>query len=220
MAVTKELKDAVERMQAKDETAFATFYEETYSYVYAKAKYVMHDEEDALDLAQETYIQAYKGIGTLMDVNNIYAWLGGIVYRQGMRIFNKRKELLTGEEQDYLFDEMESGEATPEQMVEQQATVDIVKGMIDELPELQRVAIMAFYYDNMKIDEIASMCECSANTIKSRLNYAKKFLKEKVEAHEKQMTNSAHTMRMMKTLLIKVHHSRTWGEKRKAEKVE
>ena len=65
MAVTKELKDAVERMQAKDETAFATFYEETYSYVYAKAKYVMHDEEDALDLAQETYIQAYKGIGTL-----------------------------------------------------------------------------------------------------------------------------------------------------------
>lgn len=186
MAVTKELKDAVERMQAKDETAFATFYEETYSYVYAKAKYVMHDEEDALDLAQETYIQAYKGIGTLMDVNNIYAWLGGIVYRQGMRIFNKRKELLTGEEQDYLFDEMESGEATPEQMVEQQATVDIVKGMIDELPELQRVAIMAFYYDNMKIDEIASMCECSANTIKSRLNYAKKFLKEKVEAHEKQ----------------------------------
>lgn len=186
MAVTKELKDAVERMQAKDETAFATFYEETYSYVYAKAKYVMHDEEDALDLAQETYIQAYKGIGTLMDVNNVYAWLGGIVYRQGMRIFNKRKELLTGEEQDYLFDEMESGEATPEQMVEQQATVDIVKGMIDELPELQRVAIMAFYYDNMKIDEIASMCECSANTIKSRLNYAKKFLKEKVEAHEKQ----------------------------------
>lgn len=186
MAVTKELKDAVERMQAKDETAFATFYEQTYSYVYAKAKYVMHDEEDALDLTQETYIQAYKGIGTLVDVNNVYAWIGGILYRQGMRIFNKKKELLTSEEQDYLFEEMESGEATPEQALEQQATVDIVKGMIDELPELQRVAIMAFYYDNMKIDEIASMCECSANTIKSRLNYAKKFLKEKVEAHEKQ----------------------------------
>ena len=186
MAVTKELKDAVERMQAKDETAFATFYEQTYSYVYAKAKYVMHDEEDALDLTQETYIQAYKGIGTLMDVNNVYAWLGGIVYRQGMRIFNKKKELLTSEEQDYLFEEIESGEATPEQTVEQQATVDIVKGMIDELPELQRVAIMAFYYDNMKIDDIARVCECSANTIKSRLNYAKKFLKEKVEAHEKQ----------------------------------
>ena len=186
MAVTKELKDAVERMQAKDETAFATFYEQTYPYVYAKAKYVMHDEEDALDLTQETYIQAYKGIGSIEDVNNVYAWLGGIVYRQGMRIFNKKKELLTGEEQDYLFEEMESGEATPEQTVDKKATADIVKGMIEELPELQRMAVMAFYYDNMKIDDIARACECSANTIKSRLNYAKKFLKEKVEAHEKQ----------------------------------
>ena len=35
MAITKELKDALEKMQAKDETAFATFYEQTYSYVYA-----------------------------------------------------------------------------------------------------------------------------------------------------------------------------------------
>ena len=186
MAVTKELKNAVERMQAKDETAFATFYEQTYPYVYAKAKYVMRDEEDALDLTQETYIQAYKGIGSIEDVNNVYAWLGGIVYRQGMRIFNKKKELLTVEEQDYLFDEMESGEATPEQTVDKKATADIVKGMIEELPELQRMAVMAFYYDNMKIDDIARVCECSSNTIKSRLNYAKKFLKEKVEAHEKQ----------------------------------
>lgn len=186
MAVTKELKDAIHKMQTGDDTGFAIFYEQTYPYVYAKAKYIMHNDEDALDLTQETFIQAYRGISSISDVNNVYAWIGGILYRQGMKIFNKKKELLTSEEQDYLFEEMESGEATPEQVVEQQATVNIVKGMIDELPELQRVAIMAFYYDNMKIDEIASMCECSSNTIKSRLNYAKKFLKEKVEAHEKQ----------------------------------
>ena len=178
MAVTKELKDAIQKMQAKDETSFDVFYEQTYPYVFAKAMQIMHDEEDALDLTQETYIQAYMGIRTIEDVNNVYAWLGAIVYRQGMRIFNKKKELLTGEEQDCLFEEMESSEATPEQAAEQKATVNIVKGMIDELPEMQRVAIKAFYYDNMKIEEIASMCECSANTIKSRLNYAKKFLKK------------------------------------------
>ena len=186
MAVTKELKEAIIKMQAKDEAAFATFYEQTYSYVYAKAKYMMRNEEDALDLTQETYIQAYRGIGSIRDINSVYAWLGGIVNRQGMKIFDKKKDVLTSEDQDYIFEEMEAEDATPEQTVDKQATADIVKGMIDELPELQRVAVMAFYYDNMKIDDIASFCECSANTIKSRLNYAKKFLKEKVEAHEKQ----------------------------------
>ena len=186
MAVTAELRDSIKKMQTGEAEAFATFYEQTYSYVYAKAKYIMHEEEDALDLTQETFIQAYRGIGSIEDINNVYAWLGGIVYRQGMRIFNKKKEVLTGEEEDYLFDEIVSEEATPDQSVEQQETVNIVKGMIDELPELQRIAVMAFYYDNMKIDDIAVMCECSPNTIKSRLNYAKKYLKEKVEEHEKQ----------------------------------
>ena len=186
MAVTKELKEAVIAMQAGNTEGFAKVYEETHDYVYAKARYIMKLEQDALDLTQETYIQAYKGIASLEDVNNVYAWLGGVVYRQGMKIFNKKKEILTDEEQDYIFDSVVSNEATPEQVAEQKATVEIVRGMIDELPELQRVAVMAFYYDNMKIDAIADMCECSANTIKSRLNYAKKFLKTKVEEHEKQ----------------------------------
>lgn len=194
MAVTENLRDSIKRMQTGDETAFAAFYEQTYSYVYAKAKYVMHEEEDALDLTQETFIQAYRGIGSIEDINNVYAWLGGIVYRQGMRIFNKKKEVLTGEEEDYLFEELVSDEATPEESMDEQETVNIVKGIIDELPELQRVAIMAFYYDNMKIDDIAVMCDCSPNTIKSRLNYAKKFLKEKVEEHEKTHNYKLHSL--------------------------
>lgn len=186
MAITNELRETIKLMQGGSEEAFGSFYQTTYPYVFAKAKYIMHNEEDALDLTQETFIQAYRGIGAIADVDNVYAWLGGIVYRQGMKIFNKKKELLTGEEQDYVFDDLVSEEATPEQAVEMQATANIVQGMIEELPELQRVAVMAFYYDNMKIDDIATMCECSSNTIKSRLNYAKKFLREKVEVHQKQ----------------------------------
>ena len=202
MAVTENLRDSIKKMQAGDETAFATFYEQTYSYVYAKAKYVMHEEEDALDLTQETFMQAYRGIGSIEDINNVYAWLGGIVYRQGMRIFNKKKEVLTGEEEDYLFEELVSDESTPEESMDERETVNILKCIIDELPELQRVAIMAFYYDNMKIDDIAVMCDCSPNTIKSRLNYAKKFLKEKVEEHEKTHNYKLHSLSPVILLLV------------------
>lgn len=186
MAVTNELKEAIKAMQKGDAEGFAKVYEATHDYVYAKAKYIMKSEQDALDLTQETYIQAYKGIVSLEDLNNVYAWLGGIVYRQGMKMFGKNRDVLTGEEQDYIFEEIEASDAAPEEAADRQATVDIVKGMIDELPELQKVAILSFYYDNMKIEDIAQMCECSANTIKSRLNYAKKYLKTKVEEHERQ----------------------------------
>lgn len=185
MAISNELKDAVIRLQQGDESAFSAVYDGTYRYVYEKARYIMKDEQDALDLVQETYVQAYKGIRNIDDVNNIYAWLGGIAYRQGMKIFNKKKEILIDEDQEFIFEDLQSNESTPAELAEEKATANIVMGMIDELPSSQRVAVLAFYYDNMKIDEIAVACECSANTIKSRLNYAKKTLKEKIEIHEK-----------------------------------
>lgn len=187
MAVEKELLQALEMISQGREEGFNILYSHTYNYVYNRAKFIMKDEEDALDLTQETFIQAYKGIHSLEDANNVYAWLGGIVYRQGMRIFRKKRELLVSDDGEYIFEEVISHDmdANPEDAAQQKATSEIVMGMIEELPELQKSAVLAFYYDNMKIDDIAKACECSSNTIKSRLNYAKKYLKEKVEAHEK-----------------------------------
>ncbi len=188
MAIEKELLNGLNLIAEGKEEGFNILYSHTYNYVYRRAKFIMKNEEDALDLTQETFIQAYKGIGSLEDANNVYAWLGGIVYRQGMKIYRKKKkEVLVSEDAEGIFDEIVSEDADfkPEENAQAKATSEIVMSMIEELPEQQKAAILAFYYDNMKIDDIAAMCECSSNTIKSRLNYAKKYLKEKVEEHEK-----------------------------------
>ena len=197
MAVEKELIQGINLMLEGKEEGFSILYSQTYNYVYARAKYVMKNEQDALDLTQETYIQAYKGIHSLKDVNNIYAWLGMIVYNQGMKIYGKREgEVLVNEEAESLFEDVinEDQDLLPEESAEAKATSNIIMEMINELPELQRAAIMAFYYDNMKIDEIAEAFDCSANTIKSRLSYAKKFLRDKVEEHERVNQYKLHSL--------------------------
>lgn len=81
MGIANELLTAIEQMKEGKEEGFAVVYSQTYNYVYSKAKYLMKSEEDALDLTQETYVQAYKGISGIDNPENIYAWLGGIVYR-------------------------------------------------------------------------------------------------------------------------------------------
>ncbi len=183
----KELLDSITAMQNGDADAFNTFYLHTNNYVYKRSKFIMKDEEDALDLTQETFVQAYKNIKSLEKSENIYAWLGSICYRQGMRIFRSRKEILVDEEVEGIFEDIvsEDIDTSPEESNEAKETSDIVMSLIEELPPLQRAAVVAFYYDNKKIDDIAKEFECSPNTIKSRLNYAKKFLKEKIEVHEK-----------------------------------
>lgn len=196
MAVERELLKGIELLKAGKEEGFNILYSHTYNYVYGRARVIMKNDEDALDLAQETFVQAYKGIQQLEDVNNIYAWLGSITYRQGMKMFRKRKEVLVGEDAEGIFEEVEDEDSDyhPEASADEKATADIVKSLIDELPELQKATIMAYYYDNMKIDEIAEVFECSSNTIKSRLNYAKKFLKTKVEEHEKANRYKLHSL--------------------------
>ncbi len=188
MAITNELYNAVKLMQQGNEQGFNYVYSQTYNFVYARAKYIMQDDEDAIDLLQETYIQAFKNIGSLEDPNNIYAWLGAVTYNHGMRIFRKKKEVLLDEEAESLFDtiEDENIEWSPEETADKNETANILMNIIDELPPLQKAALVAFYYDNMKIDDIAKAEGCSPNTIKSRLNYAKKYIKNRVEEMQKQ----------------------------------
>lgn len=57
----------------------------------------------------------------------------------------------------------------------------------------------------MKIDEIAQMYDCSSNTIKSRLNYAKKFVREKVETREKQDNVRLHSVGGVSIFFLGIH---------------
>lgn len=194
----EEVIKAVELLKEGNREGFDVLYSYTYNYVYSQAKYYMdNNEDDALELTQETYLQAYKGIHNLQDAGKVYAWLGAIVCRQSKKMFNKTKrEALVNEEAEGIFENIEctSKDFKPEETQEEKVLVEVIKGMLEELPELQRQAVLAFYYDHMKIDEIAEAFECSPNTIKSRLNYAKQYLRDKILAHEKKYSYRLHTL--------------------------
>ena len=207
MAISEQLLDGINTLQIGNSRGFDVIYNETSSYVYARARMIMKDEQDANDLVQDTYIQAYQDINSLQDPQNIFAWLGGIAYRQGMKIYRKRNDVLLDEDCEGFFEQIESEDISwsPELSTEQKAVGNIVAEIIDELPPLQKAALTAFYYDGMKIDEIAQMYDCSSNTIKSRLNYAKKFVREKVETREKQDNVRLHSVGGVSIFFLGIH---------------
>lgn len=181
------LKIAIEQMKHGEEQGFNEVYSRSYNRVYFRAKQIMKNEEDAQDLVQIVFIEAYQSISSLQCPEALYGWLDGITYRQGMKIFRKKKEPLLTEEASGVFDTLESNDITamPELTADQKATSEIVMGIIEELSELQKTAVVSYYFDNLKVEEIADMMECSVNTIKSRLNYARKYIKGRVEEKEK-----------------------------------
>ena len=196
MAVDKELVQALNKAVAGEEEGFNIIYQRTYSYVYARCRMIMKNEDDAQELLQETYLQAYRSLDKLENVNGIFAWIGAIAYNQGMKVFRKKKEVLLDEDGQGLFEVQETADVStlPGHEMELKETADIVKDIIEELPDVQRAVITAYYYDEMSVSKIAGLMGTSTGTIKSRLNYARKHIQESVEAKEKQMGIKLHSV--------------------------
>ena len=64
----------------------------------------------------------------------------------------------------------------------------IMQGILDQLPDEQRLCVLMYYYDELSVKEIAETLGCSTGTVKSRLNYARKYIKKEVEKQEKKGT--------------------------------
>ncbi len=184
----QQLLDAINMAKESKEEGFQTIYQETFRYVYFRASSLVK-EDDVWELVQEVYISAYKSIHTLENDEFLYAWLGGITYNLGMKLHrkNKRNPILLSEEHEEYFEQIQTEDRSiqPELSIDDKETSSILRDLISDLPELQKSALIAYYYDNMSVGEIAERFECSPGTIKSRLNYARKYLKNAITEKEK-----------------------------------
>lgn len=189
---------AVQEMVEGKEKGFNTVYSATYNHVFFRAKACMKDDTDAQDLTQIVYIEAFKNIKSLQNAESLFGWLDGICYNQGMKLYRKKKEFLVGADEDGkdIFDTLESNDMSsyPELSSQEKETGRIIKKFVNELPEAQKAAVIAYYFDGFTVSEIAQMQGCTDGTVKSRLNYARKFLKEKVERTEKRDGIRLHTV--------------------------
>ncbi len=200
MKADRELIKAVKQMKTGEEKGFNVLYTRTYNFVYARARQSINDEQEALDLVQEVYIAAYRNIQSLQDINSLYGWLGSITIRQGAKMANKKKnQVLLSEEYQGMLEEIPDETAGMEDIVINEENAGILKGLLGKLPEEQRSVVVSFYYDGLKVEQIAELTETSAGTIKSRLYLARKRLKEFIrELEEKEGC----TLRGLNTPLI------------------
>lgn len=178
--------DAVERLKNGEEDAFAVLYAHTHSYVYSRARYLMHNEQRAQDLMQEVYLAAYQNIQSLKDNESLFGWLAGITFRQGTKMLRKEHgEILAAEGQEAFFEELPDEEEETEEEYVRQEDARAIRACIARLSEEQRTVILAYYYDHLKIEDIAQLLDLSVGTVKSRLYLARKHLRKYIEEQEK-----------------------------------
>ena len=176
-----------------DESAFAQLYESTQHDMYYIALKYMKNEDDAMDVVQDSYIKAWRYLGTIRDPENFPSWLGRIVANTARNMLARKKPLLFSEmsqenEDGDLFEyeiEDEKAQYQPERNYTQKETQELVHELIDSLSDEQRLCILMYHLDDQSIKDIAVTFGISENTVKSRLLYGRKAMKTKAEARQK-----------------------------------
>ena len=190
----KDLKRLVELAKTGDQQAIAQLYEQTSCRAYYLAKQLVKDEDQAQDIVQDAYVKVFTNLPLLEQVENFQGWLNTIVVNRSKDYLKKKKPMLfsqmvseedEGSELDF---EDEGGYFSPDQKVDYAETKRLIQGMIDRLPQEQRMAIVLFYLEEMPVKQIARVMECSEGTVKSRLNYGRKAIKAQVLELEKKGT--------------------------------
>lgn len=171
--------EIIERVKAGEEGAFSELYALTYGYVYQKARQITNDDNDTNDLVQDVYIALYRDIHKLNRNESLYGWLKTVTFRQGIKLAEKkRKSGYLAEDEAAVFDMIVDEAAEIEESFARQQDFHFIKECLQELSEEQRQVAIAYYYDEMKIDEIAKRLGISPGTVKSRLHVARKKLKD------------------------------------------
>ena len=181
----------VERLQKHDERAFNELVEAYSPRVYRLVARMLGRREDAEDMAQEVFVQVFKGIGQFRGDSKLGTW----IYRVAINLCKNRSKYLSRRQDDkqdaldavadrqplHQAKGVTSGQINrPDHMVEGMQIEAIMRKCIAELDPDFREALILRDVENLSYEEIIDITGVAEGTVKSRIHRARALLKQRV----------------------------------------
>jgi RNA polymerase sigma-70 factor, ECF subfamily len=179
----------LEETLAGDEDAFAElvsrYRNQITSYIYR----MTNDYDGAVDLAQETFLRVYRAASRYQTTHAFSTYIYRIATNLAISELRKRKRRrlvsLTGLLSSADGEEMRDFDAPDEKPLQDTNLVDseirrVVKRAIGTLPEKYRAPLVLRDVEGKSYEEIAEILQTSEGTVKSRINRARNFLRDKM----------------------------------------
>ncbi|MEY2479731.1 MAG: polymerase sigma-70 factor, subfamily [Verrucomicrobiota bacterium] len=177
--------DLVKQCQAGQTEAFDQLVTRYRTRVFAMIYNMVHNEQDAWDLAQDSFLKAWKSIKRFQGKSSFYTWIYRIVMNVTIDWLRKKQVKGTGAEFDDAIQLKEidpasrtvpKADALPHQHMEQVEIRARIDAAIAQLSPEHRAVILMKETEDMQYHEIAETLGCSIGTVMSRLFYARKKL--------------------------------------------
>lgn len=181
--VSEDDREAVRRVQAGDTEAFEPLVEKYKRKVFRLAYQVLRDQEEALDVAQEAFVKAFRALPAFKGDSAFYTWLFRIT--MNVALDRKRQRATRAKSlgaEDVPPEEWErtatSTDPDPEDVATGAERRERIRKGLDSLSEHHRAIIILSDIEGLQYREIAEVLGIPMGTVMSRLHHARKRLRE------------------------------------------
>ena len=179
-------KELVLRVQQGDKSAYDLLVIKYQHRIIQLVNRYVKDPSEAQDVAQESFIKAYRALGNFRGDSAFYTWLYRIAINTAKNYLVSRSRRYS----DYQIDVQDAEQVenapqlkamdTPENLLLNDEIVKVIKAAIEKLPEEMKVAIMLREFEGMSYEDIAQTMECPVGTVRSRIFRAREAIDEKL----------------------------------------
>ena len=167
---------------------FHRIIEQNYQRVYSVIYRLLDDSQEAEDLTQDTFVNAYRAWEDFRGESQVYTWL----YRIAVNLTKNRLERIRRQRQvrSYSLDQPVEGDEgerrsryvedwsqIPAQLVEDNELGELIAGYVAELRDDYKEVIILRDYEELSYEQIAEVLGCSLQAVKSRLFRARSVLR-------------------------------------------
>ena len=147
-----------------------------YAYVFE----LVHHEQTALDIVQESFIAAARHLQSLRQDEKFGSWLFNIAHQKCIQHWRRQIPA----EVEPLDEDLPALEPGPEALLIQKEQAEAFMKALDQLAVPQRAVLLLHCVEEFPLEEIARITGTQLGTVKSRLHYARKALRKLLEEHE------------------------------------
>jgi len=170
--------------QNGDEKAFTTI---IYRYKHRLTRLawsVVHNEDDAMDIVQESFIKVYRKLHSFQGTSKLYTWLYRIVMNHSIDYIRRRPSAVFVPVDEMLHEPASKDVSMrPDLNLLNKELNKKIFDAVDKLPEKQKKTVLLREVEDLSYNEIAEIMNCSVGTVMSRLYYAREKLRDILEPY-------------------------------------
>ena len=167
--------DLIERAKKGDSEAFGVLVERYQRRVVNVAFAVVHNQDDAIELAQETFVRAYENLRKFESRSSFSTWLYRIAANLAIDFWRRegRHVVLHGEDAETEIQRLPADSGDSFKSASRKELSGRLAKALEELTPEHRAVILLREVEGLSYDEISEVLQCPRGTVMSRLHYAR-----------------------------------------------